>query len=123
MSEPWRIDVILDRDPVAGTATTPLLIYGSATPPVYAMRNLLYKERFKILRSISGMVQADDTGSMLFDEYVKVNLKMVTKTADGFGASTCIKNYIFLYFWTSASANQPTYAVRARTVVQDSSNA
>ncbi len=116
--EPWRIDIVLDRQ-YAAAASTPLLVYGSATPPVYAMRNHVYKERFKVLRSIVGMMQADDTGSMNFDEYVKINLQMTSKTDDAFGASTCTKNYVFVYFWTTASANQPTYAVRIRTVTQD----
>ncbi len=116
----YRMDIVLDRRPDGGTIT-PALVYGSATPKIYAFKHFGNKTRFKILRSIRGYLSSSE-GSNSFrviNEYVKLNLSYESKSRDSETEANSIKNMIYLIFWTTASANQPTIEVHHKIVTRE----
>ncbi len=109
----YRVDLVLDRTPNRANVTA-LDLYGSATPSIvtYKDRNVL--RRFKILRSQFGVVNdvAGGPGSATIDWYVKLNVFTVTENDDSWAIADVTKNALFLVYWTTASANQPTMDCR-----------
>lgn len=114
----YRVDLVLDRDP-QGVEVTPLLVYGSATPNIYVYKNVLYKSRFKILRSKFGV---HDTGrglSEVVDWYVKLNLTCETTTIDSWTNAHIKKNALYLIYWTTATSNQTSPSLACRSICLD----
>ncbi len=117
----WRVDFVLDREP-NGTEITPLLYLGTATPVIGELRNLTYKERFKILRSEFGSFDegGNGVGSHAINWYVRLNLMAETKTVNSWTQTNIIKNAVYLVYWTTASANQPIPVLESRVICLDS---
>lgn len=107
LSDDYRIDLVLDRQP-KGVKVTPLEVYGNATPAIGALKNLTYKERFKILKSKTGVFnKACMTVGIPLNWYVKTNLISESATANSFTQANVQTNAIYLIYWTTAAANQP----------------
>ncbi len=119
VTDDYRVDLVLDREP-NGTIFSPLLCYGSATPPIGAYKALNYKKRYKILRSQFGSFNETGTTHADINWYVKLNLLAETKTVNSWTQANLIKNAIYLVYWTTASANQPIPALNVRAVCMDS---
>ncbi len=106
----YRLDLVLDKNPNK-LAQTPLNNYGSATPTVEVLRNILNSEqRVRIIRSISGSLSSSE-GSASFRHFhwrVKLGMVSVSSVDGNFTATNLLKNNISLIFWTTATANQPT---------------
>lgn len=116
----WRVDLVLDRMP-EGTEVTPLVLYGSATPPIGAFKNILYKERFKILRSEMGTFDESGNGKAghIINWYVRLNLIAKSNTANSFTQAAIQNNAIYLIYWTTATANQPIPVFQSRLICAD----
>ncbi len=117
----WRIDLVLDREP-NGTEITPLELYGTATPTIGAFKNIIFKRRFKILRTEMGHFDEGGTGNggHEINWYIRLNLMAETKTTNSWSQANIQKNAIYLVYWTTASANQPIPALQSRLICQDS---
>lgn len=116
--ETARIDIVLDRRPVAGTIATFNEIY----LPVNTHNSMIHPlgfGRFKILSSFEGMVSTSTNAGMLFDRHIKLNLVLDTTTADSYTQATQNKNAILVVRWTTASASQPTYTIATKTMLID----
>lgn len=116
----WRVDLVLDREP-QGTALTPLLYLATATPGIGEIRNLIFKERFKILRTESGVFGESGNGvsGHVINWYVKLSLIARTKTANNWGQAEIQNNALYLVYWTTATANQPVPAFHRRLNCMD----
>ncbi len=116
----WRVDLVLDREP-KGIEVTPLLVYGTATPTIAEYKNFNLKQRFKLLRSVSGLFGEGGTGvsGMIINWYVNLNLIAETGTENSFAQNAMTKNAIYLIYWTSAAANQPIPALKVRIMSID----
>ncbi len=117
--ENYRIDIILDRLPTPGTLATTNLIYDGAVPPINAMVVMTQLARFKLLRSLKGWVNTADNGGVFLDAYIKLNLKLKTKTASTYTNATQLTNALLIVMWTDAAASQPTFEYYTRSVVLD----
>lgn len=118
-ADDWRVDLVLDREP-NGTEVTPLLFYGTATPTIGAFKNIIYKKRFKILRTESGIFNENTVVGHIINWYVRLNLIAETKTVNSWTQSNMTKNALYLIYWTTAGANQPVPAFQSRAICQDS---
>jgi len=108
LADDYRIDVILDRFPEEALPL-PLDIYGSATPST--IRQVIFSERnrFKILKSWRGLLEPENNIGRHISADIKLNLKLETDTDGTFGFGNLTKNMIVMIFWTTASANQPSF--------------
>ncbi len=116
----WRVDLVLDRHP-EGTEVTPLLVYGDATPVIGAFKNIIFKRRFKILRTMFGSFDegGEGSGASIINWYVKLNLMAESSTANSFIQANIQKNAVYLIYWTTATANQPIPALFSRCICMD----
>ncbi len=116
----WRVDLVLDREP-AKTILSPLLCYTDATPSIGAFKNFLYKDRFKILRTQSGMFGEGGTGvsGVMINWYVKLNLICSTEVPDNYQQGAVLKNAIYLVYWTTSVANHPIPSLDYRIITSD----
>ncbi len=113
----YRIDVVLDKNP-QGAVATALEVYGSATPVIGAHKNPLQKGRFKVLRSKFGVLDDSGPSGVSINWYIKLNLMCVTKVSDNYAIANLLKNSIMLFYWTTASANQPIPALVTNITVE-----
>ncbi len=119
----WRVDLVLDRLP-GGSALTPLLYLGSATPTMGAFKNILMKKRYRILRTEFGHFDEGGNGKSAheIDWYVKLNLIAKSKAIDDFTQGNIIANAIYLVYWTTAVANQPISALQTIVYIDSEGN-
>ncbi len=115
----YRFDLVLDREP-AGTAVTPLLVYGSASPELGDFKNINLLRRFKILRTMIGAFGESGNGvsHKVIEWFVKLNLIAECKSA-GFSQANITKNALYLIYWTTSGANQPTIKCQTRIHCRD----
>lgn len=118
LADDYRIDVVLDRFPEEAL-TTPLEVYGSATPST--IRQVIFGERkrFKILKSWRGLLEPQNNIGRHISADIKLNLKLETDTDAVFGFGSLTKNMIVIFFWTTATANQPTFLRNFRIEFED----
>ncbi len=121
----YRVDIVLDRSP-RGALPTASDIYGVAAPTINVMKGTGDFRRFKILRTIRGILEKAEiaaggaSGSVLFDFYVKLNLVQLTQAPGNFAIANLTKNAVSIVLWTTATANQPTFSLNhALTFVDD----
>ncbi len=108
LMDDWRVDIVLDMLP-DGSNLTPLKYLGHATPTITHRKIIGGQSRFKILRSFAGCVnKTSGNGFFHFNGKVPVNRMMVSNTGGDFAIAKITKNALFLVYWTTASANQPT---------------
>ncbi len=105
----YRFDVVLDRMPHKALPL-PLELYGSATPTINVFKKSGAQERFKILRSVSGLFSPNINDAIQFDLYIKLNLIQKTDTIGDFGIDELLTNGLSCIYWTTAAANQPTFS-------------
>ncbi len=105
----YRVDLVLDRMP-AGVKATVADIYGSANPELGDPPNNLQRLRYKILRTMMGAFGESGNGiaHRVINWNVRLNLVAQSKTANNFGQDQIQKNAVYLVYWTTAAANQPT---------------
>ncbi len=119
---PGRLDIVLDRTPVAGTLATFNEIYlpasGAATS-VNSMMKPAGKARFKLLASFRGSALTNDGQVFMFERYIRMNHKIASITAQSYTQATQIKNAILIVHWADANANQPTYQYVTQVVLMD----
>ncbi len=115
----YRLDLVLDREP-AGTEVTPLLVYGTANPELGDFKNINLLRRFKILRTMIGAFGESGNGvsHRVINWFVKLNLIAECKSA-GFSQANISKNAIYLIYWTTSGANQPTIKCQIRVHCRD----
>ncbi len=115
----YRVDLVLDRMP-QGALATATDIYGAANPEIYDFKNFGNKSRFRILRTFRGLLFEAAIGPGQFlDAYVKLNLVQETDTVNNFTIGALLKNAVYVVFWTTATANQPTFEAEIRMVDLD----
>ncbi len=116
----YRMDIVMDRRS-AGVEITPLLYLGLVTPDVDVFKLFDSKERYKILRTIRGHLSSSE-GSNSFreiDEYVKLNVVATTKLDGNWTQANILTNAIYVVFWTTATANQPTIQFTSQIVTAE----
>ncbi len=115
----YRIDLVLDRHPEEDLLT-PIEIYGSATPTMFAMIFEKGLKRFKILKSIRGIFNVSKgVGShRVFDHTIKLNLMQECEQANSFSQANILKNALYWIAWTTATSNVPTVSFAWRAIVQ-----
>lgn len=118
VSDSWRCDLILDRQP-NGVVLSPLLAYTSATPNITALIAFGQTERYKIARSWSGSFN-DGTGGL-----TARNITFSYRTgliSEGNGSLTqanVTKNAYYFVFWTESATNLPTMTYHINTFSTD----
>ncbi len=116
-----RMDIVLDRSPVQGTAATFDDIYypliGAVT--TNAMIHAENKGRFKILATFRANPVTNDGQVFHFDRFIKLNHKILSVTPNSFTVDTQYKNSILTILWTDAAANEPTYSFVIQDVIMD----
>lgn len=118
----YRVDLVLDRMPISGENATPAMIYGSATPQIGELKNLLYKKRFKLLRTHIGVFPEGTAGNAtghVLDWYVKLNLVQNTSAVGNWTNSDIQNNAILLVYWTTSTSNQPIPSLKTRLNCRD----
>ncbi len=118
ITDDYRMDLVLDREPNK-TALTPTLYLASATPTIHRMKVFKDRQRFKILKTWSGHFNENVNVSRKIEGFFPLNLKVKSNTADTFGQAQVLNNALYLVYWTTASANQPTFSHIARVVTKD----
>jgi len=115
-----RVDVVLDRHPLAVDPTSAVL-YATSAPRVSAFKNITYKERFKFLRSMMIPVPLLGIGAVptVIDEYIKMNHIITTKTADDFTSDAIQTNGVYLVYWMDSANNPPVVNFDCRIITQD----
>ncbi len=111
----WRVDVVLDRLPNK-TAMTAVMIYtDGANPSTETTKKAGQQGRFRILRTWRGHFSSTDT-DIAFHDNARVRLNyMFTADVDAAPAiGTCIKNALYIVYWTSSVANHPVITYRAQ---------
>ncbi len=116
----YRVDLVMDRYPDKA-AITPLLYLGSATPKVLAFKDFAEKARYRILKTWSGYLSSSE-GSNSFRKinyFKSLNITKTSDTINSISQTSIIRNALYLVFWTTATANQPTFEFSYRQVLQD----
>jgi len=116
-----RVDVVLDRTPLAIDPTSATL-YATATPRVTAFKNINYKGRFKLLRSMLIGLDTSDIGGNtihIIDEYIKMNHMVTTKLKDDFTNDQIQTNGVYLVYWCQTAGAEPTVNFDCRIITQD----
>lgn len=113
VTDSWRCDLILDRQP-NGVELSPLLAYTSASPRITALIDLGQTERFKIARSWMGAFdEADGNTSRMINFSYRTGL--VTECTTSFVQANIVKNAYYFVFWTESATNTPimTFSIQS----------
>ncbi len=104
----YRIDLVLDRRPDKA-AITPLLYLRSATPRIDAYKDFDEKERYRIIKTWSGYLSSSEGSNSFRKINYYTRLNYFAEGDNGVSQTTITKNALYIVFWTTASANQPTF--------------
>ncbi len=117
----YRVILLLDRNP-RGALPTSTDVFGIAAPTINALKGSFDFKRFKILRSVRGILHGESNtmgSSALFDFYVKLNLIQNSQVAESFAVANLTKNALSVMLWTTATANQPTFSFKRAVTITD----
>lgn len=116
-----RLDIILDRRPVAGTIATFNEVYYPDTGSLGLNQMMLpiNKGRFKLLASFRATSVTNENQRYYFDRYLKLNHVIETKSEANYNQTYQNKNAIIIFKWSDTAANNMTYEYVTQTVVLD----
>ncbi len=117
----YRVDIILDRQP-AGVKATVANIYGSANPELGDPLNVLHRTRYKLLRTMLGAFGESGNGvaARAINWKIPLNLIGTTKANGDFSQGNVLKNAVYIVYWTTSAANQPTMRCNGQIYCLDS---
>lgn len=120
LTDNYRIDLVLDKSPEGALLLAADYLVSTDETPVY--HDLLKKdtqERFKILRTWRGHFNESTVVHRDINSYTKLNLVVDSDSTGTITQANITRNALYLVCWTTAVANQPTYALEARVFYRD----
>ncbi len=108
----WRVMLILDKQP-NGTAMTAGDIFLDATPGIVDQPKFDVERRFRILYDQRGAFESENSVARQIN--IRRKLNYASRSAGTTQVITAIEtNALFLFRWTTATADQPTFNFSSR---------
>lgn len=118
----YNFHIVLDRQPNNSLATIGQVLDTTVTPAVSAMKNIgQYAERFKILKTVKGLLYTGNTENCRFNGYVKLNTNQRDSQCQflSSAAASPTVNNILLVFAQNGGANACIFDGNLRVVYTD----